>query len=436
MKEPRDGRNVEPPSASRRSFDFTRLEEYEALRLQLAAAEMAAIGNPFCRVHDGRAGDTTVVDGRELLNFASYDYLGLNGHESVSAAAKAAVDCLGTSVGASRLVAGERQMHRDLEAALASLHGVDASLTFVSGHATNVTTIGRLLGPDDLFVADRLVHNSLMEGGRLSGAKRVLTSHNDHDAIERALRVHRSRHRRAVVAVEGLYSMDGDVPDLARLIEIKKRYDAWLFVDEAHSMGVLGKNGRGLAEEQGIDPKAVEIWMGTLSKSFASAGGYIAGDHALIDLLKMSAPGFVYSVGLPPPMAAAALAAVETMQRDPGRLARLRSNGRAFLEAATSAGLDTGASIGASVVPIIVGDSPKAVVLSNRLFERGVNVLPIIFPAVAEREARLRFFITARHTEAQLREAVRLVSEELKLLEAAPRFADQVASAVGSSTLP
>jgi 8-amino-7-oxononanoate synthase len=418
---------------SRKSFDFASLPEHEVLQLQLTAAEMAGIDNPFFRVHDRRTEDTTEVAGQRLINFASYDYLGLNGSQEVSDAAKSAIDLFGTSVGASRVVAGERQLHRDLEKALAALHGVEAALTFVSGHATNVTTIGLLLGSQDLIVADALAHNSILEGSRLSGAKKFLTPHGDYDAIERTLRVHRKRHRHALIAVEGLYSMEGDVPDLARLIEIKRRYDAWLFVDEAHSIGVLGATGRGIAEEQAIDPREVEIWMGTLSKAFAASGGYIAGDQALIDVLKTSAPGFVYSVGLSPPIAAAALAAVDKLTKEPERVQRLRANGRRFRDLASAAGLDVGPSIGAAVIPIIIGESPLAVMLSNRLFARGINVLPIIFPAVAERQARLRFFLTARHSEQQVDATVAAIVDELEILKAEPAFAERIAAVVAGS---
>jgi 7-keto-8-aminopelargonate synthetase-like enzyme len=236
-----------------------------------------------------------------------------------------------------------------------------------------------------------------------------------------------------LIAVEGLYSMEGDVPDLARLIEIKRRYDAWLFVDEAHSIGVLGATGRGIAEEQAIDPREVEIWMGTLSKAFAASGGYIAGDQALIDVLKTSAPGFVYSVGLSPPIAAAALAAVDKLTKEPERVQRLRANGRRFRDLASAAGLDVGPSIGAAVIPIIIGESPLAVMLSNRLFARGINVLPIIFPAVAERQARLRFFLTARHSEQQVDATVAAIVDELEILKAEPAFAERIAAVVAGS---
>jgi 8-amino-7-oxononanoate synthase len=416
------------PMGIRQSADFGSLPEYEVLKLQKAAGEIAGLENPFYRLHDGRAADTTSFEGRNVINFSSYDYLGLNGHPEISDAAKAAIDRYGTSVSASRLTAGERAVHRDLEAALAALHGAEDAVCFVSGHATNVSVIGGLLGEGDLIVSDALVHNSVIEGAKLSAAKRILCPHGDLEAIERALRLNRRRHRRALLVVEGLYSMDGDVPDLAALVRLKRRYDAWLMVDEAHSLGVLGQTGRGIAEEQGVDPADIDIWMGTLSKALASTGGYIAGSRQLVDLLKYTSPGFVYSVGIAPAVAAAAHAAITVMQRESWRLAKLRQNGRDFLSGANVRGLDTGLSIGASVVPIIVGNSPTAVILSQRLLARGYNVVPIIFPGVAENQARLRFFITSRHTADQMAGALDAIAEELPEIRKAPSFVNLMAS--------
>jgi 8-amino-7-oxononanoate synthase len=415
------------PMGIRQSADFGSLPEYEVLKLQKAAGEIGGLENPFYRLHDGRAAETTSLEGRNVINFSSYDYLGLNGHPEISDAAKAAIDRYGTSVSASRLTAGERAVHRDLEAALAALHGAEDAVCFVSGHATNVSVIGGLLGEGDLIVTDALVHNSVIEGAKLSAAKRILCPHGDIEAIERALRLNRRRHRRTLLVVEGLYSMDGDVPDLAALVRLKRRYDAWLMVDEAHSLGVLGQTGRGIAEEQGVDPADIDIWMGTLSKALASTGGYIAGSRQLVDLLKYTSPGFVYSVGAAPAVAAAAHAAITVMQRESWRLAKLRQNGRDFLSGAKVRGLDTGLSIGASVVPIIVGNSPTAVILSQRLLARGHNVVPIIFPGVAENQARLRFFITSRHTADQMAGALDAIAEELPEIRKAPSFVNMVA---------
>jgi 8-amino-7-oxononanoate synthase len=412
---------------------FADLPEYEVLRISRAVGDIAGIANPFHRLHDTRASDTSSIGGRLLVNFSSYDYLGLNGHGEVAEAAKACIDRYGTSASGSRLSAGERQIHRDLEAALAELHGCEAALAFVSGHATNVSVIGTLLSTNDLILCDALVHNSIMEGARLSGAKRIVYPHGDIDALERALRLNRARHRRALLVVEGLYSMDGDCPDMWALIKLKRRYDAWLMVDEAHSVGVLGETGRGIAEEQNIDPANIEIWMGTLSKTLAAAGGYIAGSAVLIELLKYTTPGFVYSVGLAPPLAAASLAAIGVMRRERWRLAKLRDNGLFFLREANRHGLDTGASLGVGIVPVIVGNSPHAVALSGRLLTRGFNVVPAIFPGVAENQARLRFFITSEHASQQMIAALAAVREELADIRSGPSFVAAVAGHEGPS---
>lgn len=405
---------------------FDRLPEFEELKIKRAVGELTGVTNPYHRLHEGRASQTTRIDGREIVNFSSYDYLGLNGHPSVSEAAKRAIDLYGTSVSASRISAGERPVHRELEAALARLYHCEEALAFVSGHATNVSVIGSLLGPQDLIICDAVIHNSVVEGAKLSGAKRILIPHADMEALERALRLNRARHRRVLVVVEGLYSMDGDVPDLAALIALKTRYDAWLMVDEAHSTGVLGATGEGIAEEQGVCPAGVDIWMGTLSKTLAAAGGYIAGSRALIEILKYTTPGFVYSVGLSPPAAAASLAALNVMAAEPWRIRRLRENGRHFLATAKALGLNTGTSIGASIVPVIVGNSIDTVVLSERLLERGFNVVPVLFPAVAENEARVRHFVTSEHSTEQIDAMLAALHEELAKIRKGPSFVSRV----------
>jgi 7-keto-8-aminopelargonate synthetase-like enzyme len=235
--------------------------------------------------------------------------------------------------------------------------------------------------------------------------------HNDLDWLEATLGRLRGEHERVLIVVEGLYSMDGDTPDLHRLIEIKAAFDAWLMVDEAHSLGVLGTTGRGIAEQQGVDPRSVEIWMGTLSKTLASTGGYIAGSQALIDVLKAKAAGFVFSVGLPTPLAASALAALELMQDEPERVVRLRTNGLRLRDALRAQGLDTGPSEGWAVTPVVLGDSPTTAVVADLLFRKGVSAPPILHPAVPERRARLRLFASSEHTAEQIDRAAALVAE-------------------------
>ena len=285
---------------------FPDLPAYTSIIKHRVVADRFNFTDPFYRCHDRSRGSLTTIDGREYVNFASYDYLGLNGHPDVVAAAKAAIDEHGTSVSASRIVAGERPLHRQLEAALADLYETETAVAFVSGHATNVSTISTLLDSSDLILYDELAHNSLLTGIKLSNAKAFAFRHNDLENLERLLRIHRRSSRNALIVVEGLYSMDGDVADLPKLVELKQRYGAWLMVDEAHALGVLGTRGRGLAEHFDVDPAQVDIWMGTLSKALAGCGGYIAGSHELVEALKFRASGQCISVGMSPPVAAAA----------------------------------------------------------------------------------------------------------------------------------
>jgi 7-keto-8-aminopelargonate synthetase-like enzyme len=286
-------------------------------------------------------------------------------------------------------------------------------VVLVSGHATNVTVLGHLLSAGDLVLHDALAHNSVVQGCVLSGARRLPFPHNDLHALDRLLERARPTARQALIVVEGHYSMDGDVPDLAGLVALARRYDAHIMVDEAHSLGVLGATGRGVFEHCGVAPSDIDIWMGTLSKTLAGCGGYIAGSAAMVDYLRHTAPGFVYSVGISPPLAAASLAALQALHEEPERVARLQANGALFLAEAKACSLDTGASIGAAIVPVVVGSSIRAARAAELLFERGVNVQPIIHPAVPERAARLRFFLSYQHEPEQIREAVRLTAESV-----------------------
>jgi 8-amino-7-oxononanoate synthase len=404
------------PPVTHAATAFSDLPEYKQIMAQETAGELLGIGNPFFRSHEGAASATTVVDGRSLVNFASYDYLGFNRHPEVLRASKDAIERYGISASASRVVAGERPAHHELEEKLASFYEAEAAVVFVSGYLTNVTTIGTLLGPEDLILHDEFIHNSALIGAKLSGAHRRWFRHNDMAELEKILQSTAGRYRRVLVVVEGVYSMDGDVADLPKLIELKSRFGFWLMVDEAHALGVIGKTGRGTAEHTGCNPRDVDIWMGTLSKTTASCGGYIAGSKALVTLLKGAAGGFVYSVGLAPALAASARTALELIDREPERVARMQSNGKLFFELARARGLDTGVSVGCSVIPVIVGDSMRAAQLSNDLLAAGINVMPIIHPAVPEGLARLRFFITSEHTPEQIEFTVATTAEKLQSL--------------------
>lgn len=403
---PRMDAGTRVPEAFRR---FDRMPAYERLLVSQTAAREFGIDNPYFRVHDAAAGATTRIGGRDFINFSSYDYLGLNRDSRIVAAAEAALAQYGTTASASRLVAGERPVHRDLEAALAAFYDAEDCCVFVSGHATNVSTIGSLFGPRDLILHDALAHNSVIEGVRLSGAHRRSFPHNDWAALDDVLRAVRGEFERVLIVIEGHYSMDGDTPDLPRFIDIKERQGAFLMVDEAHSLGVLGARGRGIAEACGVPARNVDIWMGTLSKTLVGCGGYIAGSKVLIELLKYTAPGFVYSVGLSPPLAAASLEALRILETEPERVTRLRANAQLFLDRAKAKGIRTGHSEGHAIISAITGSSLKATRLSNALFADGVNAQPIIHPAVEEKSARVRFFISASHTAEQIETTVNLL---------------------------
>jgi 8-amino-7-oxononanoate synthase len=389
---------------------------FQQLRIMREGAASLGLDNPYFRPHEGVAGSTTRIEGRSFINYSSYNYLGLCGDARVSAAAKEAIDRYGTSVSASRPVSGERPIHRALETRLAQVYDVEDCVVFVSGHATNVSTIGYLFGPKDLVVHDALIHNSIMQGIELSGAQRRSFPHNDAAALDEMLARERRHFERVLIALEGVYSMDGDFADLPRFVEIKRKHRALLMVDEAHSFGVMGSRGLGVREHFGLAGADVDIWMGTLSKALAGCGGFVAGESALVDNQNFAAPGFLYSVGMSPPLAAASLAALECMLAEPERVRVLQERGREFLRRAREARINTGTSSGYALVPAITGSSIKAARLAQALYQRGINVQPILYPAVQENSARLRFFLSSQHSEEQIRSTVAVLAEELEAL--------------------
>ncbi|MCR4667397.1 MAG: aminotransferase class I/II-fold pyridoxal phosphate-dependent enzyme [Desulfovibrio sp.] len=396
---------------SKNGFSHSRLKISVGKMVELAT-EMG-MENPLFRCHEQAAKSTTIINGREYINFSTYDYLDINAHEDITKAVTEAAKRYGTSAGASRLVGGERPPHRVLEKAIADFYDVEDCIAYVSGHATNVSTLGFLFGKRDAIFHDGLAHNSLLQGAKLSGAQRFSYTHNDCDALEKMLEEKRESCKHAVIVTEGLFSMDGNIPDLPRIIELKKRYDCMLLVDEAHSLGILGPTGRGVREYFNIDPQDVDMWMSTLSKTLCGCGGFIAGSKELVEFLKYGSPGFVYSVGIPPVIAQACSTALEILKKEPWRVEKIQKISQYFLSYAKSKGLDTGAAQGYAVIPVIIGNSMVTGFLSQLLFKRGIYVMPISFPAVKEGTARLRFFISAAHTEEQVRTTLDAVCEEL-----------------------
>ena len=396
---------------------FTEHPAYRELQEQLAVFDKLQASNPYFLPIDGVNGAVSSAGGREFTNFSSYNYVGLSGSPAVSRAAIEAIERMGTSASASRLASGEKPVHRELEREIASFIGVDDAIVYVGGHSTNMSTIACLVGPGDAIFHDALAHDSVLQGCRLSGARQIPFPHNDWQTLDALLTERRGRYRFALVVIEGVYSMDGDIPDLPHFQAVKQRHDAWLMVDEAHSLGVLGPTGRGLSEHHAVNPASVDVWMGTLSKSLASCGGYIAGSRDLIQLLKYRSHGFVYSAGMPPSNAAAALAALKALRAEPERVARLQKRVSYFLASARARSLDTGLSSGGAVVPIMVGATALCLQLTHAISRRGIIAHPMVHPAVAENAARLRFFITSEHTEAQIDTALDTIAAELKSLK-------------------
>ncbi|AGB24506.1 polyketide synthase family protein [Mycobacterium sp. JS623] len=397
-----------PPQT--RISDF---EEVKALAERFTLLDVAGIENPYFLVNDGITRDTSIINGTETINFSSYNYLGMSGHPAVEQAVVEAVRQWGSSCSASRLLSGEKPVHRELEHELAQFLGTEDAIALVSGHATNVTVIGHLLGDGDLVIHDSLAHDSIMQGCALSGATRRPFPHNDPAALDEILGRIRGQYRRVLIIIEGIYSQDGDIADLPSFIDVKRKHGALLMIDEAHSIGVLGKTGAGIGEHFAVDRADVELWSGTMSKALAGCGGYVAGSRELVEFLKYTTPGFVYSVGMPPPTAAASVAAIRTIRREPEHLRHLEALSRLFLNLARDAGLDTGDSEGTPIIPIIVGNSLTALKLSDALLLRRINVNPILYPAVPEDKTRLRFFVTSCHSEEQIRYTVKAVAEEL-----------------------
>lgn len=405
-------------SAEKRSSGFNHMRSKLSFERMVEFASQMGMENPLFACHEGAAKATTIIDGKEYINFSTYDYLDINTHPRITEAVTEAAKKYGTSAGASRLVGGERPPHRELERAIADFYEVDDCIAYVSGHATNVSTLGFMFGKRDAIFHDGLAHNSLVQGAMLSGAARISYTHNDCDALEEALKEKRDDYKHAIIVTEGLFSMDGNVPDLPRIIELKKKYDCMVMVDEAHSLGVLGRTGRGAREYFGLDPRDVDMWMSTMSKTMCGCGGFIAGSKEVVSFLKYGAPGFVFSVGMPPVIAVACKTALDILKEENERVLKVQHNSQFFLNYAQSLGLDTGAAQGYAVVPVMIGNSWVTGFLSQALRARGIYVMPISFPAVKEGEARLRFFISASHTEELMRKTLDAVKEEIPKAEA------------------
>ena len=397
--------------ADQHPAESMKFPECAALEERLAGLESAGLENPFLLANEEVRGRTSRIGGRDVVSFTSFDYLGLACHPDVTRAAKAAIDRFGCSASASRMVGGNNTILDELDAELAAFIGTERAVVFPCGYGTNASVFNHLFGAGDLILYDELAHNSIMQGAGASKAGKRSFRHNDPDQLDRLLRDLRPQYQRIVVAIEGVYSMDGDYPDLPKFIEVKKRHDALLYVDEAHSLGTMGPGGRGICDFFGVDAREGDLWMGTISKALGAGGGYLAGGERLIQYLGYTTPAFVFSTACSPPNAAAALEGLRVIGREPWRVTRLRERSELFLKLAADCDLDTGTSRDTPVIPVIVGSSTRAILVSQMLLERGINARPILYPAVRESAARVRFFITAEHSEEQIVQAVEALAE-------------------------
>jgi 8-amino-7-oxononanoate synthase len=393
-------------------------------RARLAGGSILKKGNPWFAPLDRLQADA-IKNGGTLVSFANYDYLGISDHPAIRQAAHTALDRVGVGALGSRLVGGERLIHAAFEEALAKFVGTEACLTLVSGYLTNLTTISHLLGKRDLILYDELSHNSIVAGVASSRATSVEFRHNDMEHLRYLLQEGRAKHRNCLIVVESLYSMDGDLVDLPEILNLKDEFGCWLLIDEAHSIGVLGKSGRGVCEHFGVDPKRIDLIIGTLSKTFVSCGGFICAQKLVLDWMKYMLPGFVYSVGLPPVIAGAAGAALELIAAEPQRVAKLQANASRFLEKAREAQLSTGPAEGYAIVPVMFPDMKTTMAASAHLLKNGIYAPPIVQMGVPKGLPRIRFFISARHTFEQIDRTVAALKTFSASLGKAPAPSDE-----------
>lgn len=347
---------------------------------------------------DRMAGPDSVALGEPIVMFSTYSYLGLIGHPRIQGAVKKAIDRYGTSTGGVRLLTGTLRLHLDLERELADFLGQEAAAVYPSGYDANVASITSLFGSEDIALLDQYAHASIVEGVRTSGAEMRRFRHNDMEDLERRLRQAGNRgYKRILIAVDGVFSMDGDQAPMADLIRLKKAYGAFLLVDEAHSLGAIGDTGRGVCEAQGVDPRGVDIHTGSLSKGVPSSGGFAAGSELLKIYLQHGSNPYIFSAALTPGNAAACLEAFRMLREEPEHMERLRENTRLLDEGLERLGLNPGTAE-SPVIPVMLGPDRRAFLWSKWLLEDfGVFTSAVVFPAVSPGQARLRLCATAAH---------------------------------------
>ncbi len=386
--------------------DDTVARRVQAFAARFAAAKSQDLYFYNQAVTELRGGSRVLVDGREMGMYASYSYLGLLGHPRINEAARKAVEKFGTGTNGVRTLAGTLTLHEELEATIADFKAAEAAVTFTSGYVTNLTVISTLLGRGDYVFSDKLNHASIVDGCLMSGAEFRRFKHNDMLDLEHRLQQVSDAASRLVIA-DAVFSMDGDVVDLPALSALCRKYGAYLMIDEAHSLGVLGATGHGIEEHFGLQ-HAIDIKMGTLCKTIPSVGGYVAGDQDLIDYLRHASRAYIFSAALPPAQAAAANEAFKVILDEPWRVGKLNRNTGLFINGLRSAGFDTLLTTTA-IVPVLCGSDEQAYLMTRAAQHRGIFVLPVVSPAVPEGQARLRATITAAHEEAEIEAAMDVI---------------------------
>jgi glycine C-acetyltransferase len=367
-------------------------QELDGLKSQGLYNRIRTIGSP--------QGAWLVVDGKNVLNFCSNNYLGLANHPQIVAAAKRAADEMGVGPAAVRTIAGTTNLHLELEKRLAAFKGVEAAITFQSGFTANLATIPALVGKEDVIFSDRLNHASIIDGCRLSAAKIVPYEHCDVVSLESVIKDNLSKFRRGIIITDGVFSMDGDVAPLDKIYEVARKYDILLMVDDAHGEGVLGKGGRGIVDAFGLHGK-VDVEVGTLSKAFGVVGGVVAGSAVIVEWLRQRGRPFLFSSAVTAPDAAACLAALDLLEGSTELVDRLWENAKYFKAEMKTLGFNTGLST-TPITPVMLGEAPLAQQFSRELFEEGVFAMALGFPTVPQGKARIRVMISAAHAQKDL----------------------------------
>jgi glycine C-acetyltransferase len=405
------------------SIATTLVDETSSKRPQLAhlSAQLEALriqGTYFkLRVLDDAQAPLCHYDGREVINLASNNYLGLCDHPKLREAATAAIEKYGVGSGAVRTIAGTMRIHMELEEKIAHFKGVEACVVFQSGFTANAGTVSSILGKEDFILSDELNHASIIDGARLSRAKIKVFRHKDVEHAEELLKEIQHEPGHKLVITDGVFSMDGDIGPVGALAYLCEKYGAIMMVDDAHASGVLGRNGRGSVDHFGCTQR-VDIQVGTLSKAIGALGGYVCGSRDLIDYLYHRARPFLFSTSHPPSVAASCIAAFDILENEPERIERLWANTHYFQEQLTHAGFDIGGRTTPKsetpITPILIGDGRKTMDFSRAVFEQGVMATGIAFPTVPEGKARVRCIMTSEHTRAQIDKALEILTGTAK----------------------